>query len=590
MKPSENQQYVDEEVPYINRGSRSFTNEQIRDIQHLIEDEVATRFKNAEQFSKEEVDNESNTGQNQIENSSGLHLNAVITECTPDSTTTWRFVMALCSIFLVIMQLLVIIWLNLDASNPTCSLHTDCNMGENCAPFKAGPRCSDCPTVSYEQYEYCQQYLDFEENTLIWTSKGYEYHPTLNGTEIECMRRLHCVRSSIIGLDSNDKLFDGNGAFLPEDKSLFEELRFTGCDHLKMTLTKLSYTHVLVFMFVSLIYAVHLFEDIDESMNEEAILNYGLSQRIFRRPDSSRIPLSAGVIRLSLRIRKFVLPWFAAAGGGLITVRETMSSRNLLLNVLAIGFITEADNRIGKMFLNKRQTRYIDNYISKLNVLDRDSFVSNFTLFRSRFLGFWSRFLACLPIFVMIIVVINNRRLMEFMAPRYFKMSPCGNISWIISYFFFFYCPIVVVFLESIIQACQSNRRIRPWFVPVMLNMAENFNAIFLGMFVWYLAETFVYFVRQYYILIAFYGVVLLVNIGYTYYMHRLNECIIDRINLRQEATPKIFPMVLSILYICSIFGLITFEILAQRDRRLQDLLEGDQLWYSHEYYNYYYQ
>ena len=498
--------------------------------------------------------------------------------------------MAFSSISLVIFQLLVVIWLNFDAANPTCSLHTDCNIGEHCAPFKAGPRCSDCSSVSYEQYKSCQKYFDFEENTLIWTSKGYEYHPALNGTEIECMQRLHCVRSSIIGLDPNDQLFNGSGNFLPEDKSLFETLRYDGCDHLKMTLSKLSYTHIIVFCcFVSLIYAVHLYEDIDESITEEAILNYGLHQRTFCRPDSLRNPFSAGIVCLSLRTRKFALPWFVAAAAGLITVGETMSSRNILLNVLAIGFITEADNRVGKMFLNKSQTKFINDHISKLNVLGQDSFVSKFPLFRSCFSGFWSRFLACLPMIAVIIVVLNSQTFMKLIAPTFFQSDPCGDMSWIICYFFFFCCPVVVVFLESIILACQSDRQTNHWFVPVILNMAENFNAIFLGMFVWYSADSFIYFVQEYYIMIAMYGMILLVNIGYTYYLHKLNVCIIYTIIVHQEAIPKIMPIALSILYISSIFSLIVFEIISQRDKTIMDFLQGDQKWFSDKYYKHYY-
>ncbi len=534
--------------------------------------------------------------QEHLENKRGIHLQAVVTACDPDASSFSKWVMSLKSIFLVIIQLSVILWLNVEASHPTCAEHSDCNIGEYCAPYKAFPRCEDCPTVNFSTFESCKVYENVVDSYLIWTSSGYDHYPLLNQTAIDCVRTLHCVQSSIIEYNVSTDI-----SLYPDGTDSFEDSYFHGCDYLSLIHSKVTFAHIMVLIFVSMVFAVYLWEDIYESMTEEAILDYGLMQRYERPnrergeeenplqennratsneqlPDTPGISSPAEIIRLSLRIRRFVLPWGVAAAGALITIRDTISSKNLLLNVLAIVFLTEADNQLGKIFATPNTRDMINEYLENLTDSTVELRVSSLVLFESRTLEQWSRFLSIAPIILMILSVPFATQLVHFIAPVYSDDALCANISFFISRFYYFYFPILCVGIEATYRMVTKDKsEANDSFVAIMLDLSRNINGVFFSILLWWITDIFMFNVYEAYIFTVIYFYCLLMSLCYSRYMNAVQDRTLEQMDqdLVHETQNGSIVNNISYLYICFLTGLVSFEIAIRRLESYYVLMEG---------------
>jgi hypothetical protein len=468
-------------------------------------------------------------------NTYSFHLQAVVALTTVRSNFHQRhierlqkWIMPIASALLAMIQLLILYWLIFEASHPTCSMHSDCNIGEYCdntggimGGDYTSPRCSSCHFLNtyYEDHanSSCKAYEQMHENTLVWISGDGNYHPEdlNNFTSIGCLISLHCDRTDT-----------GSGK----------------CDYLDLNLTKITWPNVIVFNFVALLFAAHLYKDIKESMVEESLLDHALAKTSRTHHSATRkrdIQALAWVVRLTLRMRKFVLPWSVTAASTTIIVVESLSAKNILLNLLAVAFITEVDNIFGNLFLSDNQKRLAQAFVNKSKgEVDRNEVsIPSMQL----------RILGIMPAFVMVAAVLRMDQLLHILSSG----DDCSEVSIVVGVIFCIFCPLVGVLIESVVHFfTDKNPNKLKRIISATLQICQNTNAILLSMVIYFFAIRAMFgsnTVELYEI-----GMIFLVNITSGFLLSRPMENII-----------KIcIGLLLSGLYLLALFGFFLYVFL----------------------------
>jgi hypothetical protein len=406
---------------------------------------------------------ESNDEDHALYNTESFHLQAIV-GLTADYRTTdkedevlQKWLMPMASVLLMTIQLLVLYWLIYEASHPTCAMHDDCNIGEYCdhlggsyTDSDTDPRCDSCLDMTISTS--CEEYENINQDVLVWISKNGDYHPEYlnNDNAIHCLEYLHCT-----GTDT------GTG----------------NCDYLDLNLDKITGPNVIVFTFVAILFAATLFEDIKETMVEEVLLDHvlvkiaGTDQDISERKGTQFL---AWIIRVTLRLRKFVLPWTVAAASATIIVVESLSSKNVLLNLLAVAFVTEADNIVGILFLNEKQKRRTEDFVnqSKEEVDKNDVKIP----------PNWLRFFAIMPTIIMVVTVLNMKHFLDFFS---YSSQDC-NISGTVSRVFTIGFPLLVVMTKGVIDIFKdTNPSISKRIVFASIHVSHNVTAIYVSVVVY---------------------------------------------------------------------------------------------------------
>ena len=104
--------------------------------------------------------------------------------------------------------------------------------------------------------------------------------------------------------------------------------------------------------------AVPLCGEIDSALIEEKLLDHQLRDK---RTDALRTML----LRLGLRLRRFILPWSPPPRPLAVIVTSSFSAKDLLLNLLAVAFITEADDMLA-MILSPAARRRPDKALEEM--------------------------------------------------------------------------------------------------------------------------------------------------------------------------------------------------------------------------------
>ena len=129
----------------------------------------------------------------------------------------------------------------------------------------------------------------------------------------------------------------------------FDDKYSTGhCGYLELNLTKLPAVNMRIFAFVSFLLAVNLHRDIEASIVGEKLFDYGLKGAVVHSL------LGFESIRLTFRVRKFILPWLVG-GAATAIILESITVQSILSNLLAVGFITEADELLGLLIFTPKQ-------------------------------------------------------------------------------------------------------------------------------------------------------------------------------------------------------------------------------------------
>ena len=104
-------------------------------------------------------------------------------------------------------------------------------------------------------------------------------------------------------------------------------------------------------IFLALLWALPISQDIEEAATEERVMDHHLA-------GSLNIP--AEIVRLSLRIRRCLLPFYATIATFVLLITSNISANNIILNFMAITFVTEADNVLAVLFFGTHQRELME--------------------------------------------------------------------------------------------------------------------------------------------------------------------------------------------------------------------------------------
>ena len=202
-----------------------------------------------------------------LENTGDIHIWAVAV-CT-DRATHWSMASfaAAASLALVVLQLVVLVIVQSEAAYPVCSAHTECRFGEFCSIWHQDvgghklsmPRCSDCA------------------NTI--TNAKYAINTT-KCELLDCLAWQHCSETDV----------------MPDR-----------CDYVVLNARTLHVSRILLLACLAPLFAVPLCGEIDSALIEEKLLDHQLRDKRMSQMLSARL-----LLRLGLRLRRFILPWYAA--------------------------------------------------------------------------------------------------------------------------------------------------------------------------------------------------------------------------------------------------------------------------------------
>lgn len=72
------------------------------------------------------------------------------------------------------------------------------------------------------------------------------------------------------------------------------------------------------------------------------------------------MPFTQKILRLSLRLRQIVLPWSISIATIGVLLSDSLSTKNILLNFLAVTFLVEADNMLAKVLFSSKQQDFVE--------------------------------------------------------------------------------------------------------------------------------------------------------------------------------------------------------------------------------------
>lgn len=299
------------------------------------------------------------------ENNTGtLYLYCVGKVVDKDSHAIKKWIASLLGLVLACMQTFIIFVLYLEASHPRCTSMDDCPDGTYCTPtFFHLPACFDCKSVQKLKTNSTQCLFEFPEKWENWDLidiDHIEFHikAKMESSDLlNCVSFKHCVESDIDASNS----FKGH------------------CDFIYLNRSKMDKGIWLFIGFLAFLWSLPASQDIEEATIEERVLTYHIGDKFF---------VPAEILRLALRIRRFILPLMVVAATILLIITDEMSTKSVILDFLAVTFIMEADNALALFFLRASQADLIEKTV-------KDSQIE--TLESSKGIAFWSRVqgLAC---------------------------------------------------------------------------------------------------------------------------------------------------------------------------------------------------
>ena len=173
--------------------------------------------------------------------------------------------------------------------------------------------------------------------------------------------------------------------FMMEDNFLYNVN--VGSDFCRRLTPALTTTLIMM----AIIFISVVFEDIKESMVEEAILMHAVTHR--KEKISSRRAI--GLIHICLRMRRFMLPYNLIRCAMLVVSSDKhLEHSSIILDFMSISVIMEADNFMGRFFFSEARNQLADLLVREINteyVEDKN------TMFISISSHLWPRILAIIP-------------------------------------------------------------------------------------------------------------------------------------------------------------------------------------------------
>lgn len=300
-------------------------------------------------------------------NTETLTMFAVTEILKKDGKIVRKTIISMLSLLLILLQVFVLDLVIAESGGPDCSSMADCPLGMHCGfPRFDHPTCRDCQnvielktlenmTTNEKRDEFCQKlYPD-----IMWTE--------LNIADIDH----HVFR---LGEDTNVKLRECLSFKHCQNTDIDVDNDFKGrCDFLDLNYKCMNKRIWVVIVFLGLLWALPITQDIEEACVEETVLDYHLRGSLF---------IPAEIVRLALRLRRCALPFFATSATLTLLITDQFSAKNDILNFLAITFISEADNMLAALFL---RTGHIEQMNKVVEDIDIDTVPYASTAF------FWAR-------------------------------------------------------------------------------------------------------------------------------------------------------------------------------------------------------
>ena len=123
------------------------------------------------------------------------------------------------------------------------------------------------------------------------------------------------------------------------------------CDYIVRNKEKMDVQIWILLLVLSLLWTLSVCQEIEEAAIEEIVLNHHVE-------DTLNGP--AEVVRRALRIRKYLIPLYATSSTIVLLITDTISSKVIILKLLAIGLLLEADNAVAMLFLSNRYDVMMD--------------------------------------------------------------------------------------------------------------------------------------------------------------------------------------------------------------------------------------
>lgn len=276
-----------------------------------------------------------------------IHMYAVAATVNTDINSALPWLFAFTSLFLLASLQSAPLYLStFETFQRSCSTHSDCRIGQYCdwnPEVFYSATCKDC-FYSYEDawYSNCPSIINTAETgddidqTVLWFDRSYKanYNISKYGKRGEegfwCLAWHHC-----------------------EQTEMYEQTdeKDNRCDYVSLIANKFTRTRKFVYVMAMTILAFYLSKDIEEAAVEEAVLDHHLAS-INEDEGLTLKYLPAFFLRLSLRYRRNVLSWMIAITVIGVSLAEDLSVLNIMLNVLAILFIAEADSTIAYLILS----------------------------------------------------------------------------------------------------------------------------------------------------------------------------------------------------------------------------------------------
>lgn len=213
----------------------------------------------------------------------------------------------------VIMAALIIILLaivTMESSHPRCTAHDQCKTGEWCAPTDTG---NIEPGFCYDCYMSHKMFAGQSRPTMLvkLSSIDHEY-----------------LRDAVAWCNSTDVLS-------------------SRCDHLVSSHRSLAPSTLLVLVLVVAVVFMVALEDLDEALEEATLLRYYATHGQLAWP---MLALSW----IFVRIKQIALPVLLNSALVSLILSTPLTATNILLDGLAITFVSSVDNTIASAIFPKR--------------------------------------------------------------------------------------------------------------------------------------------------------------------------------------------------------------------------------------------
>ena len=308
----------------------------------------------------------------ELQNSESFHSFALANVVDPKSSLVRVWAATLLSILVLFAQIAIVITVTLDTSEPNCLSSDDCNAGQFCeitgGQGEVG-KCADCSVLD----PYQADGTTIEPNSELWTSLGSapgdlsactavlatlsawdsidatqmcldcppgKVAPARSVTDLTCMNYWHC---------KNNDAIKGK------------------CDYIHLHLTGLRGKGWIILIAMALLLAQPLAADMDESASEELLAEFHSRNwaALEEPPWSMALRHGARLFLLfGFRVRRVILPMLVAGTAAIVMVNAPFTSIDILLNLLAVAFITEIDNLIATFILPAEQLRAAEKLVA----------------------------------------------------------------------------------------------------------------------------------------------------------------------------------------------------------------------------------